>query len=271
MRGIVVLGLVGASCVACNGTSNDQVTAPTVVAMLDTVAPAYDDQEVQIYQVSSPVELPIRRPDDSERASGKVDPYPRPPFDNANDVRTTVRFTLTNLDDAPHTVELLLDPWNEFVRYQPGFVVGDEATTPNLSGIDRFFVIAGKSRIEGIITPDDMAEMATDLGTAMVLKERPPAADSPFAGPSLYNRAFSPQNRSSERDVVLAGSIPAVAALITGFDLGLRTYEKAKLAVEITIDVEDVAGNRAVADGDTAKKFGRPGTVLTPPKPPTTP
>jgi len=252
---------------ACASTDEEQVIPPVVLGLLETAPPTYDDGQVQIWETFVPVELPVRRPTDEERPRGEAPPYPRPPFHLASQTRITARFTLSNLDNVPHTVEILVDPWNEFVRYQPGVVVSEEATTPNFSGIDRFFVLPPLARVEGIITPDDMVELATDLGTAMRIAAAPPAADSPFAGPALYNRAFNIQNRSSEPDPVLGPYFPAVVAGIVGFDLGLRTYERAKVAVEVVLDVEDVDGDRVIAAGDMGRRVGRPGTVLSPPAP----
>ena len=258
--------------VACSNSGETQVIPPVVLGMLETTAPTYDDGETQIYETYLPVPLPLRKPSDAEVPKGAADPYPHPPFDLASDTRITVSFTLSNLEDKPHTVELLLDPWNEFVRYSPGVVVGDEATTPNFSGIDRFFIIPPKGRVEGILTPDDIVEMATDLGTAMELQKRPPAAGGGFAGPALYNRAFNVQNRSSQPDPLLSPFIPSVVAGIVGFDLGLRTYEPAKVAVEVVLDVEDLNGDRVLPAGDdTTRRVGRPGTVLSPPPPPAMP
>jgi hypothetical protein len=258
----VVVGLV-----ACSNNGDAQVIPPTVLGMSDTTAPTYDDGETQIYQVSRDVTLPTRRPKDGERPGGSVDPYPRTPFYLAKDTRITVRFTLTNLGEDQVVTELLLDPWNEFVHYNPGIIVTDEMTLPNFSGIDRWFEVPAHGRIEGIITPDDMVELATDLATAMQLHATPPPGDSQFGGPALYNRAFNEQNRSSQPDVVLAGYIPKTVAGVTGFDLGLRTSTKAKLAVEIVIDIDDVNGDRVLKEGDSGKPFGKPGDALTPPPP----
>ncbi len=268
MRTGIALGLV--ACVvasaACAGEGDKEVLPPVVLGMLETTPAAYDDGETQIFQVSREVRMPFRRPNDDERPQGQADPYPRMPFHVAPDTRITVRYTLTNLEDDTRTVELLIDPWNEFVRYQPGVAQGDEETIPNFSGIDKFFVLPPKGRIEGIFTPDDMVELATDLGTAMALQRRPPAADGEFGGPGLYNRAFNIQNRSSEPDPVLAPWIPrGPIAAIVGFDLGLRSYQPAKVAVELVIDVEDLHGERIVKTGEEDRQVGRPGTVLTPP------
>jgi hypothetical protein len=241
--------------------------------MLETSAPTYDDGQQQIFQVAREVRLPYRRPTDAERPRADLDPYPRVPFHVTTDSRVTIRFTLSNLDDQQHNVELLVDPWNEFVRYVPGVTtVGEDEVLPNFSGIQRIFVLPPKGRVEGILTPDDMVELATDLTVAMSLARRPPHALGAFAGPARLNRAFNSQNRSSEPDPVLEPWMPGRKtniATVIGFDLGLRTGEPAKIAVELVIDVEDLNGERVVMDGDekTAENrtVGRPGTALMPP------
>lgn len=263
---VLLLALLG----ACTTDGRGQVLAPVVLGMPATTPPSYDDGETRLYQVNVAVPLPTRRPNDGERPTGAADPYPRAPFQRASDTRITARFTLTNLGDEPRTVELLVDPWNEFVRYVPGVAIGrNDRIEPNLSGIDRFFVVPAKSRIEGIVTPDDFVELATDLGTAMAVARRPPTPDSQFAGPVLYNRAFNEQNRSSEPDLVLAPYRPSAVAGIVGFDLGLRTSQPSAVAVELVIDILDLDGNRVIEETDSADRpVGRPGTALTPPAAP---
>jgi hypothetical protein len=143
--------------------------------------------------------------------------------------------------------------------------------TPNFSGIDRFFILPPLGRIEGILTPDDIVELATDLGTAMKLDKTPQDPMSAFAGPALFNRAFNVQNRSSQPDPLLAPFIPKVVAGIVGFDLGLRTSAPAKIAIEVVLDVEDNNGDRVIPAGDDTRRVGRPGTVLMPPAAPVMP
>lgn len=259
---------------ACAGKEEDQVLAPVVLGMTETTPPAFDDGQTQIFQVTREVRLPMRAPLDGERASGDVPPYPRAPFHLARDTRITVRFTMSNLEDKQNVVELLFDPWNEFVRYSPGVNAGGEEALPNFSGNQRFVVLPPLGRVEGILTPDDMLELATDLATAMSLDaRRPPAGtpanpDDPTAGPALYNRAMNTQNRSTVTfDPVLAPFIPPVVAGLTGFDLGLRTGTPARVAVELVIDVEDLQGNRVVPYGKDLDTVDPPGDVLTPPAP----
>ena len=264
--GALVLGVLVC---ACAGEDEKEVLPPVVLGMLETTGPTYDDPQQQIFQVNREVRLPYRHPNDAERPRGELAPYPRAPFHVASDSRVTVRFTLSNLDDKKHIVDLLVDPWNEFVRYVPGVSMGNEdELLPNFSGIQRIFILPAKGRVEGIITPDDMAELATDLTIAMALQRAPPDAMGAFAGPALYNRAFNIQNRSSEPDPVLQPWTPgpkSMVAAVIGFDVGLRTSEPAKIAVELVIDIEDLNGERVVMDGEEGNKIGRPGDVLTPP------
>ena len=268
-RALALLAVLGLAAAACAGEDEKEVLPPVVLGMLETAAPTYDDGQQQIFQVGREVRLPYRRPDDAERPRGDQDPYPRPPFHVAADTRVTVRYTLSNLEDRQHVVELLIDPWNEFVRYVPGVAtVRQDEVLPNLSGIDRFVILPPKGRVEGIITPDDMVELATDLTTAMALDRRPPDATGAFGGPVLFNRAFERQNRSSEPDPVLAPWMPgpkSTVAAVIGFDLGLRTAQAAKVAVELVIDIEDLHGERVVMDGEEGRQIGRPGNALSPP------
>lgn len=255
----------------CVGDDEKQVLPPIVLGMENDIAPVFDDGEVQTYQVSREVRLPLREPREDERAalSRDMPPYRREPFQKATDTRITIRFTLSNLEDRQHTVTLLIDPWNEFVRYVPGVIIDDEEVLPNFSGHQRNpFVIPPFGRVEGIITPDDVVEMATDLVTAMNIAANPPPEGNQFCGPALYNRAFNLQNRSSEPDPVLGPYFPGVPiAGITGFDVGLRTNEPAKVAVELVIDIEDRHGDRAIEKESDGDPIGEPRTELTPPGP----
>ena len=267
--GALVAGVLVA-CAACANQGGDQTILPVVLGMNDRMGALYEDEETAIYQVSVPVILPLRKPNAEEEATlVPLAPYPRTPFQLSADTRITVRFTLSNLDDRPRIVELLVDPWNEFLRYRPGLSAGDEESmTPNVSGVDRWFVIPPKSRIEGILPPDDFLELATDLGTAMTIASRPGAGA--FAGPGLFNRAFNVQNRSTEPDPLLDPYRPPVSAGIVGFDLGLRTSQKCNVAIEIVVDVEDVNGKRVIPpdNPDKLEPIGHPGRTLSPPAAP---
>jgi hypothetical protein len=97
---------------------------PRVLGMNSDVAPSYQDQEITLYEVKLPVMLPIREPsrNDMQQLEGRqAPPFPHYPFVLADQVKVQVTWTLSNLDPDEHAVEILIDPWNEFGRYWPGF------------------------------------------------------------------------------------------------------------------------------------------------------
>jgi hypothetical protein len=266
LGGALAVG-IGACAPACVNNDQNQVTLPTVLGMTSTVAPFYSDGQLTIYQVETPVTLPVRRPTAEEsKALGKAAPYPRAPFLLAGDLRVEIRFTLSNLDDQPRSIELLVDPWNEFVRYKPGIqMVSDEESVPDFSGFDKFYIVPARGRVEGTITHDDTSELAVDLATAEAVLADPPADGSGVSGNALFNHIWNLQNRSNDGDPLVTPRLPKTIAGLTGFDLGLRSYGPANVAVEIVVDVVDVNGDRVIGVGADGKPMGPPGTLLEPP------
>ena len=269
---------------ACSsGGSTDQTTGPVTLGMTSKMAPYYTDGNTTIYEAQIPVTLPVRKPSSSERQglgpAPKGTPYTHAPFLLATDESVEVHYVLTNVDDSAHSVWVLFDPWNEFVRWRPGVsVVSDEVTVPN-NGYNQAFYLPPKSRLEGTLTADDLHEMAIKLASVQNLLASPFAMQAAAAtadggtptntGPSpttLCNNIFDSLNRSNSGDLLYTPWIPPVIAGVTGFDLGIRTYDPANVAVEITIDVLDMNGNRFVQQDDTSTaKLGLPPRVLSPP------
>jgi hypothetical protein len=191
----------------------------------------------------------------------------------AEDEAVAVHFTISNLDDTRHSVWLLVDPWNEFVRWRPGVtVVNDENTQPNY-GYDLEFTVPGKQRIEGTITTDDMHEIAIKLASVEKLLAQAQAqgqtavGGGAFNATSIANNIFNPQNRSKSvpSDLLYTPWIPPIIAGLTGFDLGLRTSEPANMGVEISTEVQDLRGDRFVLEDSNAAKMGPPPQTLSPP------
>jgi len=263
--------------VACSNGSGDQVTKPVALGMTSQLDPYYSDGNLTLYQVEMPVQLPVRRPTDAERKSlgpaPRGTPYSHAPFLRVDDESVEVHFVISNVDHAKHAVWLLIDPWNEFVRWRPGVtVVNGDVTIPNF-GYDKEFVIPGKDRIEGTLTSDDMREIAIKLASVenLLASAQAMASQAPAMGGGgldttvMANHIFDPHNRSNSGDPLYSPWIPPVIAGLTGFDLGLRTSDAANIAVEITIDVRDLNGNRFVAQDTTALELGPPRTALSPP------
>lgn len=294
--GIIPLLLLASTCVvvgACSNGNNpgDQVTTPIDLGMTDKMTPYYQDENITIQEAQLPVQLPVREPTAADLKglgpAPKGTPYPRAPFLTAGDESIEVHYTISNLDSQQHAVWMLIDPWNEFVRWNPGVtIVSDEETEPNW-GYDLVFLVAGQSRIEGTLTTDDMQEIAIKLASVENLLASPQALaadatldagdDAPddpnatsqymtgFDPAASANNIMNPQNRSNGDDPLYTPWIPPVIAGLTGFDLGLRTYEPANVAIEITMEIKDVNGNRFVAYGSSAPELGVPPVTLTVP------
>jgi hypothetical protein len=280
------VGLLGVGA-ACSSGNADQVTAPADLGMTSKMAPYYSDGNLTLYEAQRPVAFPVRKPTASEiKALGSAPagtPYPRAPFLTADDESVEVHFTITNADSTPHAVWLLIDPWNEFVRWVPGVtVVDDDVTVPN-EGYDQAFPVPANSRIEGTITADDIHEIATKLAAVEKVMHDPNATSgmvsqypsgmeqgaTALSTTTLCNNIFDYQNRSNQTppDVLYTAWIPPVVAGLTGFDLGIRTYDgAANIAIEITMDVIDLNGNRFVQQDDASTpKLGMPQKTLSPP------
>lgn len=267
-----------AATVACEGGSANQTTSPVVLGMTSAMAAYYTDQNTTIYESQRPVPLPVRKPSSMETSGAppKGTPYGHAPYLLASDENVEVHYVITNVDPVMHSVWLLIDPWNEFVRWRPGVtVVSDEVTVPN-NGYNLAFAIAPKSRVIGTITADDFLEIATKLASTQNLLASSFAktmavdgGDPNYTGPTaneLCNNIFDSLNRSNSGDLLYMPWIPPVIAGVTGFDLGLRTYEKANVAVEITIDIVDENGNRFVdPDSTSDSMIGVPHRTLSPP------
>jgi hypothetical protein len=281
---------------ACSQSSNTQTTPPLDLGMTSTMTPYYQDENTTIYEAQMPVALPVKAPTAADLASlGPTPagtPYPHAPYLLASAESLEVHYTITNIDSSQHAVWLCLDPWNEFVRWDPGVtVVDDEDTEPNY-GYDLTFLVGAMSRIDGTITTDDMQEIAIKLASVENLLASPealmgtdgglteaglepdggPAPDDPNADDNengydatgIANNIMNPQNRSNGGDPLYTPWIPPVIAGLTGFDLGLRTFEPANVAIEITIDITDVNGNRFVQYGSSAAQLGLPPKTLSP-------
>jgi hypothetical protein len=280
-----VLGLAMAA--ACAQGSGDQVTTPDGVGMTSLTKPDYSDGEITLYEVYQAVPLPVRKPTAAEEkglgSAPKGTGYPHAPFLTADDESVEVHWVISNVDTMPHNVWLLLDPWNEFVRWKPGVtVVSDEETVPN-NGYDYEYVLPPKSRLDGTFTSDDMHEIAIKLASvenflaSSQAQSMDASADDAPSPVEICNNIFDYQNRSNSvpPDLFYTPWIPSVVAGLTGFDVGLRVEGSAddgtldgggaNVSVEVTMEIQDLNGNRFVPQDSTDQTIGTPPKVLSPP------
>jgi hypothetical protein len=273
---LLAFGLAG-----CNDDEETRILAPVQVAMTDQVAPVYEDDELTIYEVKRGVQFPIIAPSANEMSGLEgqaMDPYGRKPWITLDDVRVQLSWTVTNLDNVPRDVEVIIDPWNEFGRYWPGLTLVDAENgefMPNLSGIDQHYVLepvskGEKSRRHGVFTYEDMDELARDFGTVMNLILYPPTSypggmmleEGESALPAYVNHTFDTQNHS-ERDPLIKNWIPPVVAGLTGVDMGLRTREAANVALEVVIEITDKGSNKVRKEGESDALLPKTDVIIT--------
>jgi len=267
---------------ACSSQEQTRNLEPDQVGLTPDVAPIFEDDESQLFEVKRGLQFPILDPSGAEADALNqqvVEPYGRKPWITNEDVKVQLTWTLSNLDQDQHVVELLIDPWNEFGRYYPGMTLTDaeeQTFKPNFSGIDRYYVLEGKgagasSRRHGTCTFDDMDEMAIDFATVQnMIKFPPPLPNGAPTDPDMEvdplpiyaNHAFNFINRSSD-DLLVAPYIPAVIAGLTGVDFGLRTTEKATIALDIQIEVVDLGQGRVQDAGSSKKLLAKTTEVVT--------
>lgn len=266
-RASPALGLLALAC------ADDEIRRlpPVSVALAETVPPVYDDGELTIYEAKTQLMLPIIAPSEADLAllsQEPSDPFERRPWVTHDDIGVQVTWTLSNLDTADRRVWVMIDPYNEFGRYEPALVVTDDEAVRDLSGIDMLFLLPGtqsgaEPRIVGTFTFDDMAELALDFATVFkVIQDAAPTGeeeDDPRS--TLVNYAFNVRNRSYNSPL-LEPYRPAAVPGLVGFDFGLRTSEPADVALEIVVEIRDRRGDRVAARGEAVRLLEPPQAVI---------
>jgi hypothetical protein len=277
--GRALIGACSLASIACGEDERTRILDPVQVAMDESVEPTYSDDEMVVYESKRGVAFPIIAPSDDTMASlnGRpMDPYGRTPWLTLDDVRVQLSWTLTNLDDEQHVIELIVDPWNEFGRYYPGLTLIDAEEgeyAQNLSGIDTLFVLepvskGNGSRRQGTLTYEDLDEMARDFGTVMSLIQNPPTTnlggqpleEGESVLPTYVNHVFETQNRS-DHDPLIRDWIPSTIAGLTGIDVGLRSIQggagpngelppRPRVALEVVVEITDQGTNKVRREGE---------------------
>jgi hypothetical protein len=232
---------------------------------------SYDDGTVQFYHVSREVMLPYKAADPNERTvtirEWELSPYPHKPEHRATETRVTMKYTLTNLDAVPRKIELLIDPWNEFVRYAPGLRTTGDRVQPGISGYQRAFDLPPFGRFSGEISPEDVVELAVDLTTAMTIQRYAAGHLKGLGQAELFDRAFSLGSPSTSPEPALAPWVPPLrgrTAAMVGFNVGLRAVERAAIGLELQVDIEDPQSNRIVRETRGGRRIDPPTGALSP-------
>lgn len=210
------------------------------------------------------VELPITPPTDQqlERLRRNVAdfdvPCDRLPWVRLGDLAIEVGWALTNLTESEARVAVVLNGFNEFHEYQPGFVVDDEEVIPDFAQYERDMELRPYETRVGTIRVEHLDEVAVDLSTVV--------NGHPNPNMVVYFESHS------TTDPRVRGYIPEVVAGLTGFRLGLRTTGLPDtecpgggcglLVLEATVHVRD-DGDRLAEGSEEAWQLPQP-AIFTP-------
>ena len=274
IRRVAGVGTCALVALAC-GDGDTRRLSPVSVALAETVPPIYDDGELTIYEAKASLMLPIVAPSDADMTrlgEEPSDPFERRPWVTRDDVGVQVTWTLSNLDADDHSVWVMIDPYNEFGRYEPAIVVTDDQAVRDLSGIDMLFALPGtdreatdgaEPRIVGTFTFDDMDELALDFATVFKINNDAAPSDEEEDDPrsTLVNYAFNVRNRSYNSPLLAPYQPTSIPGLV-GFDFGVRTSEPANVALELVVEVRDRNGDRVAERGQAVRLLEPPAAVI---------
>jgi hypothetical protein len=204
------------------------------VALTATTAPAIATKDGGLYIVETHAALPVRQPSATELAdlrSGvqhyKGLPFARLPWVERGELELQVDFTVSNLDNAPHDIDVIINGANEFNEYVPGVVQQeDEAPLPMHSQWERRYTLAAKERKAVTVREEEFDEVAVDLATVV--------NGAPNSDEVVY---FENKSGTDPRSMKY---IPEVIPGLTALRLGLRSTEATPMLLEATVRVRDV-------------------------------
>jgi hypothetical protein len=217
------------------------------VALTTMTTPAIAGKQGAIYIVETHAELAIREPTTAELASlrdgakqYKMLPFPRLPWVGRGELELQVDFTLSNLDDAPHDVDVIINGANEFDEYVPGVQVVEDDPLPLHSQWEKRYTVAAKSRITGTVREEELDEAAVDLATVV--------NGAPNSDEVVY---FENKSSSDPRSMKY---VPPVIPGLTALRLGVRATQASTALLEATVRVRDV-GDKLAGSGDKIMKL----------------
>jgi hypothetical protein len=206
------------------------------VALTADTAPALEVENGALYIVETRAELPVRRPTDAELSalSGNAAPFPRLPWIARDDIAIQVDFTLTNLDDAPHDIDVILNGANEFHEYVPRVLIDEEEAIPLHAQWERRYDLGEKQRVSATVREEELDEMAVDLATVV--------NGAPNSDEIVYFE------NNSNTDARARPFIPKVIPGLIAVRLGLRATEASNVLLEVSVRVRDEADKLARDD-----------------------
>lgn len=209
------------------------------LALTNDTAPALQTEDGALFIVETHAWLPVRTPSAAERAALNVSgdaakPFPRLPWVARDDIPMQVDFTLTNLDNVKHNIDVLLNGANEFHEYFPRVIVDEQQAIPLHSQWEKRYDLGPKQRISETVREEELDEMAVDLATVV--------NGAPNSDEIVYFENNSATDKRAQP------YIPKVIPGIVGVRLGLLATEQSNVFLEASVRVRDEA-DKLVSDG----------------------
>jgi hypothetical protein len=246
MPSIAAVGVLTALIGACQDQVYVGAGGLHAIAVTEATAPFATGDDAALYIVETRVELPIRVPSEaamqalSEDVQGVEVPFARLPWVERGDHELQVDWALRNLEDRPVVVEVVVNGFNEFDEYVPGFTVDNDDIIPDFAQWERRLALGPLESRMGTAREEHLDEVAVDLATVV-------------NGIENANLVVSPRSHSS-LDPRVQPYIPPVIPALTGLRIGLRVTTDGgpapRLVLEATVRVRDVDGK--IVDPDDA-------------------
>jgi hypothetical protein len=211
------------------------------VALTEDTPPAFATDEAAVYIVEQRIELPIRRPsqtelDDLQKGASRYEnlPFPRLPWIGRDDLALQIDFTLSNLDKQERQVTVTVNGIDEFYEYEPGVTIVDDDAVPDYAQWEKLYSVKGQTRLVHTVREEDLDEVAVDLATVV--------NGAPNSNQVVYieNKSYDdPRNKKY---------IPQVVPGLAGVRVGLRATDPGRWLLEASVRVRD-SGDRLAAEG----------------------
>jgi len=213
------------------------------VALTPATVPALQTEEGGLYIVETHAEAPIRPPSAAELRDlqSGVSRYPglpfaRLPWIEREDFAFLVDFSLSNLDDRPHDIDVIINGLNEFHEYVPAVIEQEEEEPiPLHSQWEKRYRLAARQRISITVREEEFDEMAVDLATVV--------NGAPSSDQIVYF-----ENKSYD-DPRSQPYIPKVIPGLIGLRLGIRSTAAGNVLLEASVRLRD-AGDKLAEDGE---------------------
>jgi len=238
----------------------------TTVGIAEDTAPYFTSEDTgALYLVESRIELELDAPTGGDirrltNEAAEMDPplpFERVPWVRRGDLLLEVDWAVTNLTDSEIRAAVVINGFNEFHEYMPGFTVDDDDIILDFAQWERDLELEPFETRVGTVRIEDMEEVMTDLATVV--------NGLPNANMAVH---FESQSAIDPR---VQAYIPSIVPGLTGFRVGLRaqglpipdapTAGRGLVILEVSVHVRDERG-RLVDEGEDPWELPQPALFM---------